>query len=154
MNDMGHTSNIARDSVGRPVWVGQTLVPGVVSPAAADTITTATLPLRMHAVRLGRVPEDRRQLREWAQHQATIAHLRNRFDHPPRAPGFDLTVIRVGGQPLVRSSLILCMRGVVAGVCEWLEISQSDPMLERRVRQRRADVPGTMSVEIVIEALR
>ena len=57
------------------------------------------------------------------------------------------------GQPLVRSSLILCMRGVVAGVCEWLEISQSDPMLERRVRQRRADVPGTMSVEIVIEAL-
>lgn len=145
-------SQPARDAQGRHVWAGQVMQPSVSATLDVDAITHAVLPLGIHAVQR-KWSEDRRAWRERAQRLATVAHLRNRFDSPPKGAAYDVTIIRVGGRMLSRASLMLCMRGVVAGVCEWLEIDAADPLLERRVRQRDA-IASTMSVEVMIEVVR
>lgn len=121
-------------------------------PAARRSIAV-TLPLRIGSARAYRVPRARRELRERAQRQATTALLRNYFDHPPMGEAYDLLIVRVGGKQLDRANLMLSMRGVLYGVCDWLGIDPSDPLLERHIRQRPARRRYRASVEIAIGAL-
>ena len=111
-----------------------------------------TLPLRIGSVRAFRVSRERKAWRERAQRLAAVALLRNRFDDPPMGEAFDLTIVRIGGKQLDRSNLMVSMRGVLCGVCDWLGIDPSDPLLERRIRQRPGRRREGMAVEIVVEA--
>lgn len=121
-------------------------------PAARRSIAV-TLPLRIGSVRAFRVSRERKAWRERAQRLAAVALLRNRFDDPPMGEAFDLTIVRIGGKQLDRSNLMVSMRGVLCGVCDWLGIDPSDPLLERRIRQRPGRRREGMAVEIVVEAL-